>query len=149
MRKSELELTVPFINSGEATFGKVNFAEESYTVTAKVVTADSVLKNKNPCLIKIDVEGFECHVIRGLKETLTKHHPVVLTEIVHQYLKASGSSVSMLTQQMNTLGYRGFKLRLQKKSGTHVWAVSPMNDTDNNFDAVWVHDKSPRRHLMA
>jgi len=51
-----------------------------------------------PSFIKIDVEGHEMQVIKGARETILKHKPVILVEIhdfsedseVHQYIKSLG-----------------------------------------------------------
>jgi FkbM family methyltransferase len=41
-----------------------------------------------PDFIKIDVEGFEGHVLRGAAATLARHHPVVVLELNHWCLNA-------------------------------------------------------------
>src|SRR5262249_21706914 len=44
----------------------------------RMVRGDEVLSAlKDPVTIKIDVEGYECHVLRGLARTLDAHHPMV------------------------------------------------------------------------
>lgn len=48
-----------------------------------------------PAFVKIDVEGFELQVLRGLSATLEQHHPIVLVERpegpgVHDFLAALG-----------------------------------------------------------
>jgi hypothetical protein len=42
------------------------------TVEVDIVTADNILENRNPVLIKIDTEGFEMAVLQGAASTL-KH----------------------------------------------------------------------------
>jgi FkbM family methyltransferase len=37
-------------------------------------------------LIKIDVEGAELEVVRGLKTTIEKHRPFILFEVLHHYI---------------------------------------------------------------
>jgi FkbM family methyltransferase len=41
--------------------------------------------NLTPSFVKIDVEGFEPAVLRGLKETLDKHQPILLVEKSEQF----------------------------------------------------------------
>ncbi len=52
---------------------------------------DEVLKSLNVSrvdFIKIDVEGFEGHVLRGAKQTLATYRPVVVLELNHWCLNA-------------------------------------------------------------
>jgi FkbM family methyltransferase len=62
-------------------------------VTEKIIIRkmDEALKPynlKNVDFIKIDVEGFEGHVIKGGENTLTTHKPVVVLELNHWCLNA-------------------------------------------------------------
>jgi hypothetical protein len=36
--------------------------------------------NLDPILVKIDVEGSELQVLKGMSRTLKKHHPVIIAE---------------------------------------------------------------------
>jgi FkbM family methyltransferase len=45
--------------------------------------------------IKIDVEGFELEVIRGLKDTLAKHHPALICEVLAPVPGSSNYEASM------------------------------------------------------
>jgi FkbM family methyltransferase len=65
-------------------------------------------------VIKIDIEGAETLAIRGARETLTRFHPKLVTEVVEHHLKNMNSSVAELTALMAELGY------------TH----KPVDDTD-------------------
>lgn len=61
--------------------------------TEKIVISklDEVIQSLNPPsvdFIKIDVEGFEGHVIRGAEQTLSAHKPVVVLELNHWCLNA-------------------------------------------------------------
>jgi len=46
----------------------------------KVVNLDSFLKNKKIDFVKIDVEGFEYEVLKGMKMIIKNHHPKILIE---------------------------------------------------------------------
>jgi len=57
--------------------------------------------------IKIDVEGFEPHVIRGAARTLTEHAPVILTEFFPRSLRAIGGIAGPdYVAMLEKLGYR-------------------------------------------
>jgi FkbM family methyltransferase len=52
-----------------------------------VFSGDFILGKCNPYLIKIDVEGFELDVIKGLQETLRRESPIIICEILPNYLE--------------------------------------------------------------
>lgn len=49
---------------------------------------DGVLRGKRCDFVKIDAEGFEMHVLRGLGETIDRNRPVVALELNHWCLNA-------------------------------------------------------------
>jgi len=57
-------------------------------------------------LIKIDVEGAELGVFRGMKETLARFRPSVVTELDPELLAACASTVEDVRDFMETFGYR-------------------------------------------
>ena len=67
-------------------------ASVGHTVEKIVIrTMDDVLKSLNPTkvdFVKIDVEGFEGHVLRGATRTLADHKPLVVLELNHWCLNA-------------------------------------------------------------
>lgn len=83
---NQLEHKVRLINSGAgAEMGMISFscAEDTTNhvineneagianIKASVITIDSLLTDGQPLLIKIDVEGYETEVLKGMKETLS------------------------------------------------------------------------------
>lgn len=137
--ETELTLSIPRINSGEATFGHSAYAGEAvYTVQAPVLRGDDVLADTQPRLIKIDVEGFEYRVLRGLENTLRRCRPVVLTEVVPGHLQRCAASVETLEALMTGLGYRGFRLGHRRQGRRFDWTLTPFPGANASFDAVWV-----------
>jgi FkbM family methyltransferase len=61
-------------------------------------------------LIKIDVEGFEYHVLRGLTATITKHKPRIIFEYDSNYWVKTGQSISDCYQFLQSLGYSIFQI---------------------------------------
>jgi FkbM family methyltransferase len=49
--------------------------------SVKINTGDSIFRDKRVDFIKIDVEGYEYHVIKGLENLIKKHKPLLLIEI--------------------------------------------------------------------
>ena len=63
--RARLTLSVPTINSGEATLGRTQYADVE-TIDVDVEVGDEQLATLSPTVIKIDVEGFECEVVDGI-----------------------------------------------------------------------------------
>jgi len=61
-------------------------------------------------LIKIDVEGFEYQVLKGLKSTLKKHWPRIIFEYDHNYWENNGQKMSDCYGFLNNLGYKLYQI---------------------------------------
>jgi FkbM family methyltransferase len=59
-------------------------------------------------LIKIDVEGYEYTVLKGAKELLNRHFPVLFIELDDTNLKENNKSARELLQLLADIGYRHF-----------------------------------------
>jgi FkbM family methyltransferase len=68
------------------------------------------LGRPNVGLVKIDVEGHELHVLRGLHETLRASRCPVLTEVRDRLLRGAGGSREQLFGFMDELGYSSYDL---------------------------------------
>jgi FkbM family methyltransferase len=55
--------------------------------------------------VKIDVEGMECHVLRGMATTIKKDRPEMIVEVCESNLNYFGESVSRLVSLLLDLGY--------------------------------------------
>lgn len=89
----EMEVTL------ESNSGQNRIVEKSERKSGKkteqvmVTTLDKQLNNvKKIDLIKIDVEGFELHVLKGAHNILQNHHPVLFMEINEPLLKDNDTS---------------------------------------------------------
>jgi FkbM family methyltransferase len=65
-------------------------SEGHVTEDIRVEVGDAILEEHHllPSFIKIDVEGYELHVLRGLKNVVSKANPVVMLEANHWCLNA-------------------------------------------------------------
>jgi FkbM family methyltransferase len=61
-------------------------------------------------LIKIDVEGFEYHVLRGLKASLQKHRPHIIFEYDSNYWMGTGQSIADCYHFLTDLNYTLYQI---------------------------------------
>uniref|UniRef100_UPI00404729D4 FkbM family methyltransferase n=1 Tax=Orrella sp. TaxID=1921583 RepID=UPI00404729D4 len=65
-------------------------SEGHVTENIRVEVGDAILEQHHllPSFIKIDVEGYELHTLRGLKNTISASNPIVMLEANHWCLNA-------------------------------------------------------------
>jgi FkbM family methyltransferase len=137
-------LTVPRydnLSGSLTTLEHVGDVEARYHVS--VEPADRHLGDIAPALIKIATEGYELHAIRGLKDTIARCYPVLITDLSPVRLATCGSSTGELMAHMSNLGYLGFRIELSELSEVAAWSVRPLSPADREIKAIWVHEKSP------
>jgi hypothetical protein len=72
------------------------------------ISDNSISKVK---LIKIDVEGAEFEVIKGMKSLLLRDKPLIVMEMNSEAQEAIGLSISYIKEQMSELfGYKCYKI---------------------------------------
>jgi FkbM family methyltransferase len=86
-------------------------AARGRTVSTRMVqgkTVDALTEefNLRPGLIKIDVEGFEEHVINGATETLKRYRPIIVSELSDYLLRRNGASAQGIVKSLQALGYK-------------------------------------------
>lgn len=106
-----------FVNIGWATmvpsFLKKGTKKE--TIEVPVYRLDRYIKERgisNISLIKIDVEGFEFPVLKGLSDYFenTRHRPAIICEISPPSYKRLGYTLTQLSEYMRNYNYRAFSL---------------------------------------
>lgn len=83
------------------------------TAGAESRTLDSVilsLKLDRVDCIKLDIDGFECGMMRGASEVLTRWHPIIIMELAPYALKEQGGSLHELIELLKKYGYALFDL---------------------------------------
>jgi FkbM family methyltransferase len=67
---------------------KTQISDDHTTEPIHIRNGDAFLKDSHIDFIKIDVEGFEMNVIKGIAQTIQKNKPVVVSELNHWCLNA-------------------------------------------------------------
>ncbi len=146
----KLPLSVPRNNSGEGTLTpmagiEANGLDRFQTFEVDVLVGDQVLAAHDapPALIKIDVEGFELHVLSGLRQTLASARPVVTTEMKPEHLVRAGHTTNHLFELMGSHGYQAFRLETSGRGTSPKLDLRPAGATDADYDAIWIHPDGP------
>lgn len=143
---AELLLSIPRVNSGEASFGRSDYSDVD-TISTPVKIGDDVLQGLQPSFIKIDVEGYEARVVNGLMKTIQRSRPVIVTEVVERHLQRCGASIDGLVGLMNQLGYKGYHFSTRRKGKDfHLSPVTTIGSED--CDIAWLHPDSAVAHRL-
>ena len=79
------------------------------TSGARVTTLDDYLAERTMgrvALIKLDVDGYECRVLRGGQRTLAGHRPVIVMEMAPYLLSETQSTLEELLELLRGAKYR-------------------------------------------
>jgi FkbM family methyltransferase len=78
----------------------------SDTLDVKLERFDQIFNlDQDIALVKIDVEGAELAVLRGMNDYLRNKHPYILIEVTQRFLKEMDDSEQSLLEYMHSLGY--------------------------------------------
>jgi FkbM family methyltransferase len=144
------ELTLSILNNhpGQGTLSNIESpgpVTEQYRVP--VCVADDVLPGElsGQVIVKIDVEGYEEHVLRGMRRTLDRFRPIVFTEVSTNYLERAGGSVAQLFTLMRLLGYVGYQVTTLRGLFGRALRLMQVHDPAKVMDEniAWLHSKSP------
>jgi FkbM family methyltransferase len=92
------------------------------SVTVPMCTLDAVLANfklDRIDAIKLDVEGYECNVLRGAHETIERERPVVFGEFAPDLMPNYGASFADVLDQFSPRDYRFFTQTLDGRFQEH------------------------------
>jgi FkbM family methyltransferase len=90
------------------------------TQGARAASLDFVLEQEaveRVDFIKLDVDGYECEVLRGALRTLKRHRPALIMEIAPYVLVEHGESLEELLGLLRSANYRTYDLN----SGRPLW----------------------------
>jgi FkbM family methyltransferase len=139
-KRGEMPLFVPHINTGEGSFTAPADEAGGEYVTCPVEVGDDMIGERTPRLIKIDVEGFEAHVLKGLEGTLARAKPSVCMEMIAGHLARDGQTPEGLCAWLAGLGYRARRLGLANRCEL---ALSALTDQWCDGDYVFEHLDNP------
>jgi FkbM family methyltransferase len=92
------------INSGENHLGSKGREAFRRPVEVDVAAFDALLPGSRPDFVKIDVQGWELNVLRGMEATLRESNPVVFVEFWPDGLRRAGSEPIELFSFVRDLG---------------------------------------------
>lgn len=94
-----------------ATGAKLAFkSNEEIEIQVRTVPLDEMIPESEPVLLlKIDVQGWEYHVLKGASKLLSRNKneaPYLIYEEDERLLQASNSSAKEIREFLRTVGYR-------------------------------------------
>jgi hypothetical protein len=100
-------------------------AASSDRVTVRGMPLDVIVKTHNlqrVDLVKIDVEGAELQVLRGMKEIMARYRPKIITELQPGLLVNMGASMDEVAAWFRQAGYLRDR---QIDSMDYLWVPDP------------------------
>jgi FkbM family methyltransferase len=99
----EANLSVYAANSGHNTLFGV---ESDSRITVPTTTLDSALAHNSIDIVKIDVEGAEPLVLRGMRNTVdANRHIIILIEFAPAHLRRAGVEPSVFLEELRSSGF--------------------------------------------
>jgi FkbM family methyltransferase len=110
-RAGEVELYCgPLDHTGTTSMRDLG-ARTTATTHVEAVAIDDLLDQLPAVrLVKIDVEGAEALVTKGMVKLLTRDHPYVLMEVSDSFLRSLGSNKGELIRMYESYGYRPYRV---------------------------------------
>ena len=142
----QFNLYVPNINSGEGSLAPVNYGDDEcdeLKVTVKV--GDDLLQETAPRLIKIDVDGAEVGVLKGIFKLINKQKPLIAIEYVPAYLNRFGNCIEDILAIADEHSYKAFKMDLAKVKGSYELSYIPIEglQLEDNCAILLGHVEDP------
>jgi len=112
-RSGEMELKGTSDHTGTFTFRSV--PQSTYSVKVPVISGDQIINKgilRQRVLVKVDTEGFEHRVIRGLKGLMSYRDIGFVIEVTDQWLRETGSSAQDLYAELRQQGFQSYRVRL-------------------------------------
>lgn len=85
---------------------------------ANNITLDALVEQLNLSridFVKMDVDGFECRILRGAKNTFRRFRPTMILELSPYVLEEQGDSIEILLNLLREFGYQLYHENNQKQ----------------------------------
>ena len=147
-RAGAASLSFPNINTGEGSLSELAYPpDQTQTIDVETRIGDEVLNGASPRLVKIDVEGAEIGVLRGLEKTIDAAKPLIVAEFEPAHLARFNVSFDDFLNFATPRGYRIYLLKLVRQGVKHTLELerltSAPSDTRIGKDILLVHDLDP------
>jgi len=114
-QESEADFTINRNAWNQGTFSLSNKDTDGETQKVSIKIADNMPEIQaisNLSLVKIDVEGYEYQVLKGLKQTLQKHKPRLIFEYDDAYWSSTGEDIADCYTFLKELNYTVYQVNV-------------------------------------
>jgi FkbM family methyltransferase len=134
---------------GQNTLGGFVYQDvsEKQTVDIQLKKIDDILSElrvEHVDVVKIDVEGHEYNVLKGMRSVLERDHPVLVVETQEQSLQKQNSTTQQIFDFLLSLGYQ--PQEISKNTGKTIPAKMTETWYDNNI--IWTHTVKMKEKLL-
>lgn len=106
-----IKINTQLWNQGTFSLSQKSEGDLEQLIVIKVADELEVIQNlKNLDLIKIDVEGFELNVLKGLIKTLKKFKPRIIFELDINYWKRNNQPIEECYLLLGEIGYKFYQI---------------------------------------
>lgn len=126
-------------NLGRTSFRPARIFDFEATVQCELRQGDEVMVEMGLTsvdLLKIDVEGMECEVLRGLNSTIERFKPVIMIELNGLYFNENDN----LSEVLSKLSDSGYTIYTQHRSNLKIWD-GKVGEAEN-LAGVLIHDSA-------
>lgn len=120
----------------------------AYEVDASSVDEYVALTNRQPNFVKIDVEGAEYQVVRGMRHTISQCAPLIFFESKSGVSDCDTANHLEVLSMLDKAGYSFGIVELVLDDSIYRCALSAKDRTElPEFDFMWLHQKNS--HFLA